>query len=363
MDDRYSRHDLIPGWKQESLRTATVVIAGLGAVGNEVARSLAMAGVGKLILCDFDTVSPSNLSRCILFRQKDIGRFKTAVAAERLAEINPELILDARQGYFAQVLGLGELQKASLLIACVDNLNARLDITGRCNLVHLPYLDIGTHPWGGEVRLYFDPEAACYACSLPPERLQSDSRASCRAPAEEVAVGAAIHTTALAAAWGTSFALRYLLGLSCPEGIFRFNAITGTTDLVSVARESGCPLHMPVGNVLELDITHAHTIHELLSELHPDSRVWLWNAVCEHEFCSACSYKKAVWNTEKIVDICPQCGNTVQHTYTQYLEELPGNLRLLDIGIPDREILGVQTPEGFTWIALSPQVDTTERPR
>ncbi|MCC6458994.1 MAG: ThiF family adenylyltransferase [Saprospiraceae bacterium] len=363
MDDRYSRHDLIPGWKQATLQAATVVIAGLGAVGNEVARSLAMAGVGKLVLCDFDTISYSNLSRCILFRQNDVGRFKVEVAAERLIELNPSVVIDARQGYFARVLGLAELQEASLLIACVDNLNARLDVTGRCNLVRSPYLDIGTHPWGGEVRLYTDPEAACYACSLPPDRLQADTQASCRAPEEEVAVGAAIHTTALAAAWGTSFALRFLLRLSCPAGIFRFNAITGATDLVSVHRNPDCPLHMPIGNVQQIAVSNRHTIQELLSELSPDSRVWLWNAVWETVYCSACAYKKAIWNAEKIFDICPECGGDVQYTHTQHLEDIPGHLRLLEIGIPEREILGVETAEGFTWIALSGPFDTTAHRR
>jgi molybdopterin/thiamine biosynthesis adenylyltransferase len=67
MDNRYHRHTLISGWDQDRLHTATVVIMGVGALGNEAARILAMSGIGNLILCDFDQVSVSNLSRSGLF--------------------------------------------------------------------------------------------------------------------------------------------------------------------------------------------------------------------------------------------------------------------------------------------------------
>ena len=69
---RHHRQQLIPGWDQERLAASTVIVVGVGALGNETAKNLALAGVGRLILCDPDTVSASNLSRTVLFRPEDI---------------------------------------------------------------------------------------------------------------------------------------------------------------------------------------------------------------------------------------------------------------------------------------------------
>jgi molybdopterin/thiamine biosynthesis adenylyltransferase len=74
MSSRYARHELIPGWSQQQLADARVIIFGMGALGNEVARILAMSGVGSLLLCDPDRVEESNLSRTVLFRQSHIGQ-------------------------------------------------------------------------------------------------------------------------------------------------------------------------------------------------------------------------------------------------------------------------------------------------
>ena len=73
-EDRYARQRLIPQWDQRRLAEATAVIAGVGAVGNEVAKNLALLGVGRLVLCDPDIVARSNLSRTVLFCDGDVGR-------------------------------------------------------------------------------------------------------------------------------------------------------------------------------------------------------------------------------------------------------------------------------------------------
>ncbi len=151
MSNRYSRHELIPDWKQKSLSEATVIIFGLGALGNEVARILAMSGVGNFILCDPDRVEESNLSRTILFSHSDLGRFKVEAAADALWELNPSVSVDVRSQLQIHGVGLGEIRDASLILSCLDSRSARLQLTGRCQLVKAPYIDGGTHFWGGEV--------------------------------------------------------------------------------------------------------------------------------------------------------------------------------------------------------------------
>src|SRR5205823_2137802 len=89
--DRYSRLRLIGWWDQERLRAARILVVGAGALGNEVLKNLALVGVGRIWVVDFDTVEQSNLTRSILFREADHGRGKALAAAEALRKINPDV--------------------------------------------------------------------------------------------------------------------------------------------------------------------------------------------------------------------------------------------------------------------------------
>lgn len=79
----------------DKLRSARVAVAGLGGLGSNVAVSLARAGVGELMLVDFDRVDLSNLNRQ-QYEIADLGRYKTDALSERLALINPYMKLTAR---------------------------------------------------------------------------------------------------------------------------------------------------------------------------------------------------------------------------------------------------------------------------
>jgi len=72
----------------DSLRAATVGIAGAGGLGSNIAVSLARAGVGRLIIADFDKIEPSNLNRQQYF-VRQIGRRKVEALRENLENINP----------------------------------------------------------------------------------------------------------------------------------------------------------------------------------------------------------------------------------------------------------------------------------
>lgn len=74
---------------QSRIRDMSVAIAGAGAIGNELAKNLAMLGIGRQVIIDYDRVEESNLNRAIFFREEDIGRNKAEVLAERLNEIYP----------------------------------------------------------------------------------------------------------------------------------------------------------------------------------------------------------------------------------------------------------------------------------
>ena len=79
---------------QQAFSTAVVAICGLGGLGSNIAIALARAGVGKLILIDFDRVDITNLHRQ-QYKISQIGMYKTDALSENLREINPYIMLEA----------------------------------------------------------------------------------------------------------------------------------------------------------------------------------------------------------------------------------------------------------------------------
>lgn len=73
---------------QDRFSSATVAVCGLGGLGSNIAISLARAGIGRLILIDFDRVDITNLHRQ-QYRASQIGRYKTDALSENLCEIAP----------------------------------------------------------------------------------------------------------------------------------------------------------------------------------------------------------------------------------------------------------------------------------
>jgi sulfur carrier protein ThiS adenylyltransferase len=113
----------VPG-SYEVLQNATVGIAGCGGLGSNAAVALARAGIGALILVDFDRVEASNLNRQYYF-QTDIGQKKVEALSRHLLAINPavHLTLINRKITPADVLEI--FTGANLLIEAFDSANAK----------------------------------------------------------------------------------------------------------------------------------------------------------------------------------------------------------------------------------------------
>ena len=352
MSNRYARHELIPGWKQQNLAEARVIIFGMGALGNEVARILAMSGVGSLLLCDPDRVEESNLSRTLLFRQSDIGNLKVEAAAAALKEFNPGIEVETRSQPLIHGVGLGEIRDAKLVISCLDSRSARLQLTGRCQLVKTPYIDGGTHPWGGEVRPYLDPDGPCYGCSLSPEeRSVTDVPWSCLDTRPEASVGAAVPSSALVGTWMGTIAIDFLMGMACPSGSLKIDSSRGTTVVIPQERDPECPLHTSVDFVTKIDVGFQDTIEKLRSVL-PESAVPLaWEPVQKLVECSHCDFQEIRWGLPA-VDLCPQCQSFLRPRTTIELDDVPGYIKLAQLGIPPREILAVRMTNNWEWFEL-----------
>lgn len=86
---RNSQLERLAWWDAEAVAGATALVAGAGALGNEVVKNLLLLGWGRIAIVDFDTVEESNLSRSILFLAEDVGQQKVQAMARRSALINP----------------------------------------------------------------------------------------------------------------------------------------------------------------------------------------------------------------------------------------------------------------------------------
>ncbi len=82
------------------LRGSRVAVFGIGGVGGHCAEALARSGIGAIDLIDNDTVSLTNLNRQLVALRSTIGRYKTEVLRERIADIDPELVVTEHRCFF-----------------------------------------------------------------------------------------------------------------------------------------------------------------------------------------------------------------------------------------------------------------------
>ncbi len=113
----------VPG-STERLARAVIGIAGCGGLGSNAAVSLVRAGVGRLILADYDTIESSNLNRQHYF-QKDIGKVKVEALAAQLLDINPGVSLDLHKRKLEPGLIPDVFSGADILVEAFDRAEAK----------------------------------------------------------------------------------------------------------------------------------------------------------------------------------------------------------------------------------------------
>jgi len=247
---RYLRHSLIDWFDQESLKTASIVIIGCGAVGNEVAKNLALLGVGRISLFDFDTIEIHNLTRSVLFRESDVGQSKAEVAAQRLSELDPNVSVCAFHGDFWDTLTLDLLKSTTCVICCVDNFEARIRLNTLCLIARVSLINTGIDSRYVQAEVYpfgAKESCACYECNLPIsayERIQE--RYSCgwlkKVAFSEKKVPTTIITSSLSGALAVSQCLNLLREEVDTESrrVFQ-DSFTGVSTVSQLGRNEECP--------------------------------------------------------------------------------------------------------------------------
>lgn len=113
---------------QKKFSSACVAVCGLGGLGSNIAISLARAGVGKLILADFDRVDITNLHRQ-QYKASQIGMYKTEALRENLLEIAPFIEIEARTVCITEENASELLGEADIVCEAFDNAECKAMLT------------------------------------------------------------------------------------------------------------------------------------------------------------------------------------------------------------------------------------------
>ena len=108
--------------------SATVAVCGLGGLGSNIAIALARAGIGKLILIDFDRVDITNLHRQ-QYKADQIGMYKTVALAENLKEIAPYISLEIHTERITEDNAVTLLQDADIICEAFDDAECKAMLT------------------------------------------------------------------------------------------------------------------------------------------------------------------------------------------------------------------------------------------
>lgn len=250
-DSRYSRLGLISWWNQDILKKSKVLVAGCGALGNEIIKNLAMLGVGNIYVVDMDKVERSNLTRSVLFRFEDEGKFKAETAARRAKEINPDTNLYYYNGNIFN-LGLNIFRGPDIIIAGLDNREARLFLNRSCIKVNKPWIDGGIEVLNGVARMFAPPYNVCYECTLnETDFVLISKRKSCLLLGKDEIEAGKIPTTptisSIIAGIQVQEAIKYLhnkddLPFLAGKG-FVFNGFTNESYIVEYQYKNDCMSH------------------------------------------------------------------------------------------------------------------------
>ncbi len=166
---RYSRQIMLPDVDidgQEKLLGSRVLIMGLGGLGSPVAIYLAAAGVGHLVLADFDTVELTNLQRQIVHGSDDIGRSKVESARDSLLANNPEIEVSCIAGVMDDEELEQQVRLADAVVDCTDNFAVRFAINAACVKQQTPLISGAAIRLDGQLAVFDsrDPESPCYRC-------------------------------------------------------------------------------------------------------------------------------------------------------------------------------------------------------
>jgi molybdopterin-synthase adenylyltransferase len=238
--DRYARHLALAGFgaaEQARLRDATALVIGAGGLGSPALLYLAAAGIGRLVVSDFDTVDITNLQRQVLFASDDVGQPKAEVAAARLAALNPDTEVVPINARLAGEALADAVAEADVVLDCCDNFGTRFAVNAACVAARKPLVSGAVIRFEGQFAVFrADRDGApCYRCLWEEE---AEGMENCRGngvlgPVAGV-IGSMMAVEALKIASGCA--------PSADGRLMLYDAREGTWRSLRLERDPACPV-------------------------------------------------------------------------------------------------------------------------
>jgi adenylyltransferase/sulfurtransferase len=351
-EDRYSRFRLIPWWSQEKIAATRVLVVGAGALGNEILKNLGLLGFGKIAVIDLDRVEVSNLSRCVLFRNEDTGRFKSSAVAASMKQMFFDVEVHPLAVNVMYECGLGLFGWADIILAGLDNREARLWINRAAWKMNRPWIDGAIEGINGVARVFLPGKAPCYECTLgATDWALLERRMSCNLLSREVNTEGKVPTTptisSVIAGIQVQEAVKLIHGLPTLAGHgYIFEGLNHSSYVVEYTENASCMSHYTLEKLVELPCASGEmTLRELWQRAGSDFNnndvlVEFSREIIENLRCPRCGRVQDVFSpvgTLSVDDgICPSDGAVMHvnllHSYAG--QDRLGDRKLNELGLP-----------------------------
>jgi adenylyltransferase/sulfurtransferase len=365
-ENRYIRLEKLEWWDTRAVSGARALVAGGGALGNEVIKNLLLLGWGTILVADFDQVERSNLTRSILFSEDDIGKHKAATIAAVSKKINPDCNVIPIEGDIQYTIGAGLAKRMDVIFGCLDNVQARLYLNKVAGYSDRLFIDGGLSPWEGTITLFLSSRGACYACGLTQHDMKElNLRRSCPAYEERARSREGIPTTptvsSIIGAMMVQDALKWIHGRTEPPGIAIGSQIRIDTSYNRFWKcimpvNENCHLHpLPVSLIQD----HDHKMEDRWDRIYRswnqrfsggDISIKLPIPVLEYYECPSCHSREDVnmIYTSQDIPLCKKCQSGMRPNLSDSIFGGEKWLRLTpaSMNFPPFTWLKVQMPGG-----------------
>jgi len=368
-EDRFSRLRLIPWWDQQKLQAAHLLVIGAGALGNEILKNLALLGCAHIVVVDLDRIETSNLSRSVLFRASDVGRSKAEAIAHGYRELLPEANVQPFTGNVMQDCGLGLFAWADIILAGLDNREARLWINRAAWKVNRPWIDGAIEGINGVARVFLPSKPPCYECTLgETDWAILNRRMSCNLLLHEPNPQGRVPTTptisSIIGGIQVQEAVKVLHGLPTLAGKgFVFEGLNHTSYVVEYTENPDCMSHDTLDTIVQLPQRSSELTLEQLRQrgkqdlAAEDAVIEFSRDIIDQLICPRCGASEDVFAPVGAIDrargACPNCAQPdaepqmrIVHTLTGYRGEPALAARTLDrLGLPLFDIFTVRSAD------------------
>src|ERR1700690_3204227 len=257
-EDRFSRLRLIPWWDQSKIASCRLLVVGAGALGNEILKNAALLGFRQVVVVDLDRIEESNLSRTVLYRDQDVGEFKSDAAAKAYRALAADAQVQPLVANIVNECGLGLFEWSDVILAGLDNREARLWINRSAWKVNRPWIDGAIEGINGVVRVFLPGSPPCYECTLgETDWALLEKRMSCNLLAFDPAPAGKIPTTptisSIIAGIQVQEAVKLIHGLpTLASKGYIFEGMNHSSYVVEYTENADCMSHYTVANIVHL---------------------------------------------------------------------------------------------------------------